>query len=115
MNVNLDANGGGIGASGNDVEIDSSVPTSGRLAAEADGDIYLTEIDSTLNVVLAQSLGGSVRLTVRESSRITSYNVCYTKLLRHGGRRRRHPVRRQRAHRLGDGEPDGHGPRGGLV
>ena len=66
--VSLDAIGGGIGASDNDLEIDSSVPSQGWLAALASQSIDLTEISGALNVLLAESLGQSVRLTARESA-----------------------------------------------
>ena len=58
---------------GNDLKIDSghgdtqhpSTVIVGRVAVEA-VDIYLTETDGALNVLLAQALSGNVRLTVRE-------------------------------------------------
>src|SRR5207302_9291576 len=74
-NIDLDANGGGnIGsvpgstdAVGNDLKIDSSNLVTGRVGAEADGSIYLTETVLSMNVLLAQALNGNVRLTVRDS------------------------------------------------
>ena len=76
-NVDLDANGGSIGTPqaigsedvfGNDFKIDSSFAVTGRLGAEATQDIYVTETNGALNVLLAQALTGNVRLTVREHS-----------------------------------------------
>ncbi|WP_392533892.1 DUF4347 domain-containing protein [Nostoc sp. C117] len=73
-NIDLKAIGGGIGTSNNDLEINSSTPTTGRLVAEADGgtttdgNIYLTETNGTLNVLLTESVDGDVRLTVNETS-----------------------------------------------
>ncbi len=66
--VDLDANGGGIGAVGNDLEIDSSTPTTGRLAVQGDQSIFVTETSGELNVLLAESVNGDVRLTVRETA-----------------------------------------------
>ncbi|MFN2609691.1 MAG: hypothetical protein ABR507_02275, partial [Actinomycetota bacterium] len=84
-NIDLDANGGSIGAAqtnpdalGNDLKVDSSNLVTGRLGAEADQSIFLTETVGALNVLLAQALGtgnnapcpcgNGVRLTVRESA-----------------------------------------------
>ncbi|MBD2412394.1 hypothetical protein FACHB389_10860 [Nostoc calcicola FACHB-389] len=67
-NIDLQAIGGGIGTSGNDLEINSSTSATGRLVAEADGDIYLTETSGALNVLLTESADGEVQLTVNETS-----------------------------------------------
>jgi Calx-beta domain/RTX calcium-binding nonapeptide repeat (4 copies) len=93
--VDLDANGGSIGASGNDLEIDSSVGSNapcvnatypgcadsaltvsdpGLAAAnddvglEATQSIYLTEVSSYLRLFLAHAVNGDIRITVRDSS-----------------------------------------------
>src|SRR6185369_7559623 len=60
--------GGSIGASGNDVEIDSQYRAAGDVGLEATNNIFLTETDSTLKLLLAEALNGSVRLTVRETT-----------------------------------------------
>ena len=92
-NVDLDANGGSIGAAqtspdavGNDFKIDSSNLVVGRVAAEADNSVFLTESVQTnpssptraLNLLLAQAFGAGnngpcpcgngVRITVLDSS-----------------------------------------------
>ena len=73
-NIDLDANGGSIGAAvtpdavGNDLKIDSSHLVTGRLGAEADIGVFLTETVGALNVLLAQALTGNVRLTVRDTN-----------------------------------------------
>jgi hypothetical protein len=91
--VDIDANGGSIGLQSKDVMVDSgrappfgctyldcgNNPVTGAsdpaLAAagddvglEATGGIYYTETDSYLRLVLAHSLGGDIRLTVRETA-----------------------------------------------
>ena len=50
-----------------DLEIDTN-PTSGRLYAEASGNIFLAEVSSALNVLQVESFSGSVQVTVRETS-----------------------------------------------
>ena len=60
----------------NDLKIDSghgdtqhpSTTIVGRVGIETENDIYLTETDGALNVLVAQSLSGNVRLSVREHS-----------------------------------------------
>ncbi|MDQ0612685.1 hypothetical protein QF046_000326 [Microbacterium sp. W4I4] len=93
--VDLDANGGSIGLQSKDVMVDSgrappfgctylncgNDPLTGAsdpaLAAagddvglEATGGIYYTETDSHLRLVLAHSLMGNIRLTVRETAQL---------------------------------------------
>jgi len=98
QSIDLDANGGSIGEFGNDVEIDSrrgSVHYGDPLAQpdgapylpnvaqwlqadgddvglEATGNIYLTEVNAELRLVLAHSYTGNIRLTVREAEGATS-------------------------------------------
>ncbi len=67
IQIDLDANNGGIGTSTYELEIDTN-PTTGRLYAEASGNIYIVEVSSALNVLAAESTAGSVQLTVRESA-----------------------------------------------
>jgi len=96
--IDLYANGGSIGAvagagaahpsTSNDLDIDSQVYARGDVGLRATGSIYVTETDSTpvpgvvlpvnptsptengygLNLVLAQTGTGDIRLTVRESA-----------------------------------------------
>ncbi|MCF2147132.1 DUF4347 domain-containing protein [Desmonostoc muscorum LEGE 12446] len=72
VNIDLNALGGSIGTSTEDLEINTS--TTGRLVAKADGgttadgNIYLTETSTALNVLLAEAVDGIVRLTVNETS-----------------------------------------------
>ncbi|HEX5591393.1 MAG TPA: Calx-beta domain-containing protein [Candidatus Limnocylindrales bacterium] len=94
--VDLDANGGSIGTSGNDLEIDSSIGStftctkascadldSGQsnpgltndagyatddVALEGSTGIWLTETDGYLRLVFAHAPTGDIRLTVRETS-----------------------------------------------
>ena len=78
VNIDLIAHGGTIGVAANDLDIDSSNPSTGRLLAEADGSIYITETDAELNVLLARSFGvggfgGDVRLTVAETSALDEH------------------------------------------
>ncbi len=92
QSVDLDANGGSIGLQSKDVMVDSNrappfecdnlncgnnsngtsdgkLATAGDdVALEATGDIYLTETDAYLRLVLAHALTGNIRLTVRETS-----------------------------------------------
>ncbi|MGK2853884.1 MAG: hypothetical protein ACSLE3_07225, partial [Microbacteriaceae bacterium] len=92
QSVDIDANGGTIGLQSKDVVIDSgrappfdcdnlncsnnlngtsdaALATAGDdVALEATGGIYLTESDAYLRLVLAHSLTGDIRLTVRESA-----------------------------------------------
>ncbi|MBD2516808.1 DUF4347 domain-containing protein [Nostoc sp. FACHB-973] len=67
-NIDLQAIGGGIGTSDDDLEINSSTSATGRLVAKADGNIYLTETAGALNVLSTESTDGEVRLTVNETS-----------------------------------------------
>ena len=75
--IDLDANGGSVGELANDLEIDSSFHTPGDVGMEAGtragngsvttaGSIYVTETRGTLHLVLAEAIGGDVRITVRE-------------------------------------------------
>ncbi|MEE4314510.1 MAG: Calx-beta domain-containing protein [Desulfofustis sp.] len=76
--INLDANGNDadIGAFNNDLEIDSRRgletvglnDTGDDVALEATRNIYLTETDEELRLVLAHTYEGDIRLTVRENS-----------------------------------------------
>jgi hypothetical protein len=82
--VNLDANGLGasIGEIGNDLEIDSRNGSAGSetvdgvsldaaqddVALEALQNIFVTETEGALRLVLAHALYGTIRLTVRETS-----------------------------------------------
>ncbi|MBL8482242.1 MAG: hypothetical protein JNJ60_08610, partial [Rhodocyclaceae bacterium] len=78
--IDLDANGAGasIGAVGNDLDIDSrrgstqglslNVANDDDVALEATANIYLTETDQDLRLLLAHSYTGNIRLTVRESA-----------------------------------------------
>jgi hypothetical protein len=77
--IDLDANGSDadIGASDNDLEIDSrrgsaqglslNVNDDDDVALEATDDIFLSETDQDLRLVLAHTYTGDIRLTVRES------------------------------------------------
>ncbi len=66
--IDLDANGGSIGIAGDDLEIDSQYTGTGDVGLEASTSIWLTEVDGTLRLVLAEALGGDVTITVRESA-----------------------------------------------
>ncbi len=80
--IDLDANGAGSdigdGDGSNDLDIDSSCVDgavsetggcgTGDVALEATSDIYVTETDNSLNLVLAHTYTGDIRLTVRETS-----------------------------------------------
>ncbi len=72
--IDLDANGGDIGALtgtvDNDLEIDSGriTPSVADVSLEATGSIYLTETDSHLRLVQAVAENGDIRLTVRETT-----------------------------------------------
>ena len=95
QSIDLDANGGSIGSSGNDLEIDSArgsnAPCTSTsfaecadaslaatdpglsalnddVALEATESIYLTEVDAHLRLVFAHAVNGDIRITVRESS-----------------------------------------------
>ena len=86
--IDLDANSTGgavasIGSSANEFEIDSrsaSVPATGDVSLEATTNIYLTENDADLQLVLAHTYTGDIRLTVRESTDLDENFV-----LRHSG------------------------------
>ena len=75
--IDLDANGGSVGRPLDDLEIDSSSQTTGDVGIEAGtrgaggavsiaGGIYVTEVDGTLQLALAEAIGGDIRITVRE-------------------------------------------------
>lgn len=74
--IDIDANGGSIGTSSDDLEIDSlrGSPNVGLdvvgddVGLEAATGIYLTEMDGKLRLVLAHSYTGDIRLTVNEST-----------------------------------------------
>jgi Ca2+-binding RTX toxin-like protein len=68
--IDLDANGtgAGIGAADNDLEIESQHSGAGDVGLEANGSIWLTETRGPLALVLAEALGGLVRITVRETA-----------------------------------------------
>jgi Ca2+-binding RTX toxin-like protein len=66
--VDLWAQHGGIGASADDLDIDSSTPVAGRLVARADQSIDIAEVVNELNVLLVDSLAGSIRLTVPDTA-----------------------------------------------
>ena len=76
--IDLDANGtnADIGAFNNDLEIDSRRGSAALglndagddVALEATRNIYLTETDGELRLVLAHTYDGDIRLTVRESN-----------------------------------------------
>jgi len=70
ITIDIDANGGSsdIGEFGNDLDIDSSAGGTGDVSLEAGSDIYLTETDANLRLVMAHAYGGDIRLTVRESA-----------------------------------------------
>ena len=75
--IDLVTVGGGVGTSGNDVEMDTDAAlggaTNGRLYATAnangaaDAGIYLTETDDSLDVLRALTNKGTVRLTVPDT------------------------------------------------
>ena len=81
-NIDLVANGGGVGAGGNDVdiygagrnkqnnslEIQPGAPADGRLYALADSSIYLQEVNATLDVMRVESKQGDVNLTVHDTT-----------------------------------------------
>jgi hypothetical protein len=76
VSIDLDANGGGIGEAGNDLDIDSRTTSfgpilnraaAGRVYLEADGNIFLTETNRELNLLAAESFGGLVRLTTPDT------------------------------------------------
>ena len=71
--VDLDANGAGasIGEAANDLEIESSHAAPGDVGLQAAANIYLTETRGTLRLVLAEALGGDIRITVRETATST--------------------------------------------
>ena len=71
--IDLDANGAGssIGDAANDFEIESSHAAAGDVGLEAAANIYVTETRGTLHLVLAEALGGDVRITVRETATAT--------------------------------------------
>ena len=68
ININLTAQNGSIGTSGDAIEVDSSTPSKGWLNAAATNDAYLTEVSGELNVGLISSDQGDVGLNVRDSA-----------------------------------------------
>ncbi|MFM8704188.1 MAG: calcium-binding protein, partial [Planctomycetia bacterium] len=62
-NISLDAKAGSIGGFTNDLEIDSASVGAGRLTATATADIFVQEIDGSLDVKQAVAAAGHVRLT----------------------------------------------------
>ena len=74
FDIDLDANGGGsIGLAGDDLDIDSRA--GGRLFAEADANVYLTEVNGELEVLAARAIGGTLRLTVPDTSAVDTENL----------------------------------------
>ena len=73
--IDLDANGGSIGLRTDDLDIDSEASGSGRLFAEADGNVFITEADGELKVLAATALGGDLRLTVPDTSLADTENL----------------------------------------
>ncbi|MEH6586717.1 MAG: hypothetical protein V7720_09160, partial [Halioglobus sp.] len=69
-NVDLSAIGGGIGAEGDDLDIDTGIiaDVAHRAYMEADGDIYVTESNLELNLLGADSRNGDVRITIPDTS-----------------------------------------------
>ena len=55
----------------NDLEIESSHAAAGDVGLEATASIYVTETRGTLHLVLAEALGGDIRITVRETATAT--------------------------------------------
>jgi len=99
VNIDLDANGGGsIGVDDDDLDIDSGVwggeSVDGRLYAEADADVFVTETNGALRVLAARALGGSLRLTVPDTSAADTENLC---CCRRQTRSSKPPRRRRRA------------------
>ncbi|MCR9293672.1 MAG: dockerin type I domain-containing protein [bacterium] len=83
--IDLIAKFGGIGDSSNDLEVfgagieqdvDSSLrilamaPSSGRLVVDAEGSVFVKEIDAALNVASVVTTTGDIRLTVLDTSTI---------------------------------------------
>jgi hypothetical protein len=79
--IRLDANGGSIGTAADALEIDSGPNPSHWLAAEASGDIAITETDGPLRVLLVKAFetggGGNVQLTVRESAALDEHLILH--------------------------------------
>jgi hypothetical protein len=76
--IALDANGTGasIGSSTNDLDIDSrrgSGFDADIVALEAQADIYVTETDEDLRLLLAHAVTGAIRLTVRETDELDEH------------------------------------------
>ncbi|MEO7369557.1 MAG: hypothetical protein ABIZ69_01765, partial [Ilumatobacteraceae bacterium] len=72
VNVDLRASGGSIGLRADDLDIDSGsmngLHVFGRLYAQADQNIFITESNYELNVLGAKAAAGDVRLTVPDTS-----------------------------------------------
>ncbi|HCE72074.1 MAG TPA: type I secretion protein, partial [Ruegeria sp.] len=68
-NVDLLADGGSIGLSSDDFDIDSGIlgDWSGVVTADGDTGVYLTETANELNLLYALSTGGAVRLTIPDT------------------------------------------------
>ena len=68
--VDVFADQGSIGSTAgtNDLDVDSSWTSTGDVGLRATDSVYVTETDSTLHLILAQTSTGDVRLTVRESA-----------------------------------------------
>ncbi|MCE8556437.1 calcium-binding protein [Ruegeria pomeroyi] len=68
-NVDLLADGGSIGLSSDDLDIDSGIlgDWSGVVTADGDAGVYLTETANELNLLYALSTGGAVRLTIPDT------------------------------------------------
>ena len=80
-NVNLDANGGSVGAAGDDLDIDTGVTGGehtagqGQLFSEAVDSVFITEVNDELNVVAATADDGKIRLTVPDTSAVDTENL----------------------------------------
>lgn len=68
VSIDLMAVGGGIGAVGDDLRVDSSAATNGLLNATAGQGIYLAETAGVMNVGQIDSTDSNVRLTVPDTT-----------------------------------------------
>ena len=68
--IDLRAFGGGVGALGDDLDVNTAVSGSGagRLYVEGDGSVFVTETQYELSVLAAKSWNGNVRLTVPDTN-----------------------------------------------
>ncbi|MGH9204430.1 MAG: hypothetical protein ACRD2A_24645, partial [Vicinamibacterales bacterium] len=74
--IDIDANGASsdIGEFTKDLDIDSSADATGDVSLEATRNMYLTETDATLRLVMAHTYTGDIRLTVRETAGASDTN-----------------------------------------